>query len=126
VREATVNEKIQMALHGNRDERQLILRDTNRLVHPYVLKNPNIGLDEVAAIARMPGVSPEVLKQVGERREWVSRPEIAIALVRNPTVPVPLALRALEHVSPADLRQLAKDTKTRPAIQSAARRKVVG
>jgi len=126
VREASVNEKIQIALHGTRDERQLILRDTNRLLHPYVLKNPNLQMDEVVAMARMSAISPELLKQICERREWISRPDIAIALVRHPTVQVPLALRALEHVSPADLRQLAKDTKTRPAIQQAARRKVVG
>jgi hypothetical protein len=126
LRDASVAEKIQIALHGSRDERQLILRDTNRLLHPYLLKNPNLQMEEVAAMARMSAVSPEVLKLIVDRREWVSRPDIAIALVRNPTVPVPLALRALEHVSPADLRQLAKDSKTRPAIQQAARRKVVG
>ncbi len=126
VREASVNEKIQIALHGSRDERQLILRDTNRQLHPYVLKNPNIQMDEIVAMARMSAISPELLKQIAERRELIARPDIAIALVRNPTVPVPVALKALEHVSPADLRQLAKDSKTRPAIQQAARRKVVG
>jgi hypothetical protein len=126
IREASVPEKINIALHGNRDERQLILRDTNRLLHPYVLKNPNLQLDEVAAMARMATISPELLKQIADRREWIARPDIAISLVRNPTVPVPIALKALEHVSPADLRQLAKDTRTRPAIQQAARRKVVG
>ncbi len=126
IRDATVPEKIQIALHGTRDERQLILRDTNRLVHAYLLKNPNLQLDEVVAMARMSTVSTDLLKQICDRREWISRPEIALALVRNPVVPVPMALRALEHVTPADLRQLAKDTKTRPAIQSAARRKVVG
>jgi hypothetical protein len=126
LREASVPEKINIALHGSRDERGLILRDTNRLLHPYVLKNPNLQMDEVVAMARMAAISPELLKQIADRREWIARPDIAIALVRNPTVPVLTALKALEHVSPADLRQLAKDTRTRPAIQQAARRKVVG
>jgi hypothetical protein len=126
IRDASVAEKIQIALHGSRDERALILRDTNRLLHPYVLKNPNLQMDEVVAIARMSAMSPESLKLIADRREWIARPDVAIALVRNPTVPVPVALKALEHVSPADLRQLAKDTRTRPAIQQAARRKVVG
>ena len=112
--------------HGSRDERAMILRDTNRLLHPYVLKNPNLQIDEVVAMARMSAISPELLKQIAERREWMARPDIAIALVRNPTVPVTVALKALDHVSVSDLRQLAKDTKTRPAIQAAARKKVVG
>ena len=126
LREASVADKIQIALHGTRDERALIMRDTNRLLHPYVLKNPNLQLDEVAQIARMSAINPDLLKLIVERREWVGRPEIAIGIVRNPTVPIPVALKALEFVSPTDLRQLAKDTKTRPPIQAAARRKVVG
>jgi hypothetical protein len=126
IREATVPEKINIALHGSRDERAVILRDTNRLLHPYVLKNPNLQIDEVVAMARMSAISPELLKQIAERRDWMARPDIALALVRNPTVPVPVALKALDHVSPGDLRQLAKDSKTRPAIQQAARKKVVG
>lgn len=122
---ATVSEKIQIALHGSKDERGMVLRDINKTVHPYVLRNPNLGLDEVVAMAKMATVSPELLKQIAERREWVTRPEIAIALVRNPKMPAPLAIRLLDHVSPSDLRQLAKDTRTRPPIQQAARKKVL-
>src|SRR5262249_7992808 len=33
-------EKIQLALHGSRDDRAQILRDKNRTLHPFVLKNP--------------------------------------------------------------------------------------
>lgn len=122
---ATTAQKIQMALHGNKDERAAILRDLNKTLHPYVLRNPGLQLDEVLAIAKMTTVSPELLKAIVERLEWSQRPEIAIALVRNPKVPVPLALRLLDHVSPTDLRQLAKDTRTRLPIQQAARRKVL-
>ncbi|MBI4509475.1 MAG: hypothetical protein HY698_07545, partial [Deltaproteobacteria bacterium] len=67
----------------------------------------------------------QVLKQIAERREWAQRPEIAIALVRNPKTPAPLAVRLLDHVSPAELRHLAKDPGTRPPIQHAARKKVL-
>lgn len=56
----------------------------------------------------------------------MQRPEIAIALVRNPKVPPPLAIRLLDHVSAAELRQLAKDSRTREPVQRAARKKVMG
>jgi hypothetical protein len=117
--------KIQLALHGNKDERGRILRDPNRMLHPYVLKNPNLGIDEVLSMAKMTTVSPDALAQIAERPEWAQRPEIALALVRNPKVPTPLACRLVEFVTPADLRQLAKDTKTRPQVQQAARKKVL-
>jgi hypothetical protein len=121
----SITDKIHKALHGNRDERSEILRDINKTLHPYVLKNPNLQLDEIQAIAKNTQVSPELLKGIFDRPEWSRRPEIALALIRNPKFPVPQALRLLDFVSPADLRQLAKDSRTREPIQRAARKKVV-
>jgi hypothetical protein len=119
-------QKIHIALHGNRDERATILRDINKQLHPYVLRNPGLQLDEIAAIAKMSTVSPDLLKQICDRREWSQRPEVAIALVRNPKVPVPIAVRLVEYVAPADLRQLAKDSRVRDPISRAARKKLLG
>lgn len=123
---AETNEKITAALRGNRDERAAILRDTNPALHGHVLRNPGLQLDEIAAIAKMRTVTPELLKQIADKREWAQRPEIAIALVRNPKTPVNIAIRLLDHVGPAELRQLAKDQHTRTPIQHAARKKVLG
>ncbi len=118
-------DRIQLALRGDRDDRAAILRDRNRMLHVYVLRNPALSLEEVSAIARMTTVSVDTLKQIAERREWGHRPEIAISLVRNPTVPVPVALDLLDHVSPAELRNLAKDGRTREPIQRAARKRLL-
>lgn len=118
--------RISLALRGARDERTAILRDNVPQLHGYVLRNPGLQLDEVTAIAKMRTVTPQLLQQIADRREWAQRPEIAIALVRNPKTPVGVAVRLLEHVTAADLRQLAKDTNTRTPIQHAARRKVIG
>jgi len=123
---ASTNEKIQQALHGDRDARFAVMRDRNRNLHAYLLRNPGITLDEIAAMARMATTSVDALRQIAERREWGHRPEIAIALLRNPGVPPPLAIPLLEFVSPVDLKQLAKDTRTRDPIQRAARKKLLG
>lgn len=117
--------RIHAALYGNRDERWKIIRDANKMMHPHVLRNPGLGLDEVLAIAKMSTLAPDLLGSIAERREW-QRPDIAIALVRNPKTPTAAAIRLLEFVSAADLRQLAKDSHTRPAVQQAARKKVLG
>ena len=117
--------KIQRALTGDRDARMATLRDPNRAVHVHVLRNPGLTLDEVAAMARMTTVAVEVLTQLAQRREWGHRPEIAIALVRNPTVPVPIAVELVSHVSEADAKLLAKDGRTREPIARAARKRVL-
>lgn len=122
---ASMLEKIQRALKGDREARFAVLRDPNRAIHPHVLRNPGLMLEEIAAIARMTSVSVDMLKQIASRREWGHRPEIAIALVRNPTVPVPTAIELLPHVSAADLAMLAKDTRTREPVQRAARKRLL-
>jgi hypothetical protein len=126
LRSATAHEKMQIALHGNKDERGLIIRDPNaKLLHQYVLKNPKLQLDEVATIAALRTVSAEVLKYIAGRREWAQRPEIAAALVRNPKTPVPLAVRLVPFLSVTDLRQLAKAPSTRAPILREVRKKVL-
>ncbi|MCC6996822.1 MAG: hypothetical protein IT370_19580 [Deltaproteobacteria bacterium] len=123
---ANNTKKMHLAMHGSKDERAAILRDLNKQLHPLVLRNPNLQLDEVVAMAKMTTVSPEVLKGIADRREWSQRPEIALALVRNPKTPTLIAVKLLAWVSNAELRQLAKDTRTRPQVQQAARKKLLG
>ncbi len=118
-------DRISLALRGDRDQLMEILRGRNRTLHVYVLRNPALTLDEICAIARMPTVSPDVLVQIAERREWGQRPEVAMSLVRNPTTPVPVAIKLLDHVSLTELRLLAKDARTREPIQRAARKKLL-
>jgi len=125
VRAATTAEKIQMALHGGKDERALILRDINRSLHRYVLQNPHLGVDEVLAIAKMPTVSPELLVAVSERKDWAQRQDIATALVRNPKTPPPVAARLLDYVGTAELRRLVKDPGTRTPVRQAASKKLL-
>ena len=117
--------KIQRALNSDRDARFAVLRDPNRSVHVHVLRNPGLALDEVQAIARMTTVSVELLTQLAQKREWGHRPEVAIALVRNPTLPVPVAIELIAHVGEVDLKMLAKDNRTREPIQRAARKRLL-
>jgi hypothetical protein len=118
-------DRIQLALRGDRDQRLEILRGRNRTLHQYVLRNPGLTVDEIAVIARMPTVAPEVLTQIAERREWGHRPDVALSLIRNVATPVPVAVRLLDHVADHDLRQLAKDARTREPVQRAARKKLL-
>lgn len=117
--------KIQMAVHGNRDQRNAILRDTNRTLHPYVLKNPQISIEDILAIVKNAQSSPELLKQVADRREWFQRPQVALALARNPKTPPEVAVRALDYTPIDAVRQMAKGNGVLPHVAQAARKKVI-
>lgn len=120
-----IAEQLQRALYGGRDDRAAVMREGNAAMQTQLLRNPGLQLDEVASIARMRTVTVELLKIISEKREWASRPEIALALVRNPKTPIAIAVRLLDHISRDDLRQIAKDHNTRAPIQNAARKKVL-
>lgn len=123
LKKMTVNEKMQMALTGTRDERAALFRDTNKSLHIFVLKNPRIGLDEIQSAAKSPNVSPDALKMIAEHREWGSNAQVAASLVRNPKTPMPLAMRALEKVPMSDLKAIAKGG-ARDQLVQAARKKL--
>ncbi|MDP1824169.1 MAG: hypothetical protein Q8L48_13030 [Archangium sp.] len=125
LKKMTVNEKMQLALTGGRDERAALFRDTNKSLHIFVLKNPRIGLDEIQAAAKSPMVSPDALKMIAEHREWGGNPTVAASLVRNPKTPMPLAMRMLEKVPMSDLKQIAKGG-ARDQLVNAARKKLAG
>ena len=119
-------QKIQLALHGDKNQRMAILREQNKQLQSYVLRNPGLQVDELVFLAKQATTSAELLAQIAARREWAERPEIAIALVRNPKTPVPLAIKMLDHISASELRNIAKQQSVRDAIQRAARKKLLG
>lgn len=118
-------EKVQLALHGSRDDRAAIVRDQNKQLHPFVLRSASVTPEEIAGWAANPQMSPEFLKQIAERKEWLSRPAIAVALAKNPKAPAEIAVRAVEYVPVEMLRQLAKGVGALPHVVQAARRKVL-
>ena len=120
----SVNEKRQAALHGRREVRLLLIKDVNKAVHPFVVKNPAITVDEIEAIAKMPLVNPDALRMIAANREWTRSAGVCRALVRNPQTPVPEALMLLDKHPIGDVRMLAKSANVKTAIQAAARKKV--
>lgn len=118
--------KIHLAMFGTRDDRAAILRDQNRALHPYVLKSPHVTVDEITGWAKNPQMTADFLKQIADRKEWLSRPLIALALARNPKTPTDVAVRALDFVGLEAVRQIAKNQTAPPGVVQAARKKIVG
>jgi hypothetical protein len=122
----TQAQKIHMAMHGSRDERNAILRDQNRALHPFVLKNPQLNADDVLEICKNALTSPALLKLISERKDWVQRGPIAVGLARNPKTPPSVAVQVLAYVPMDALRIMAKGSGVLPHVAQAARKKVIG
>ena len=121
----TLPERIKLAQTAPREVRMKLLRDPNKQLHAFVLKNPRITLEEVQFAARQPALAPDALKLIAEHSEWSNNLVIATNLVRNPRTPLPLALKLLPRLSSSDLRSIAKGN-ARPPLVQAARKLVTG
>jgi len=124
IREMSSNEKMQLALHGDRNARLLLLKDVNKNVQTFLLQNPRITIDEIRYIAGYRQANPDVLVAIGAHREWGQSQGVLAALVRNPKTPSPTAVKLLDKIAPAELRRLAKSGEVPRAVQAAARKKV--
>lgn len=124
VQAMSVAEKRQAAMKGNKDLRLILIKDTNKTIHPFVMQNPAISLDEVETISRMTAVHPDVLHSIA--RNWAKNANIVRNLVKNPKTPMPDALQLVEKLAATDLRAIAKGGSVRMAILQAARKRVTG
>ncbi|MBI2391203.1 MAG: hypothetical protein HYV09_16555 [Deltaproteobacteria bacterium] len=126
IREASPAELVKIALHGTREERTLLMRGSDARLQSFVLTNPGLPPEEVAVYAAMETLRAAHLEEIAARSEWAEDPRVAAALVRNPRTPLPLAMALLCHVSPTELRRIAKDARTRTAVQHAAKKRLLG
>lgn len=124
IRAMNTREKMQLARHGGRAERAVLMKDKNKTLHTFVIQNRGLTLDEVRYYAGYRQANPETLKMIAENRTWLQNPSIAAALVRNPKTPSSIAVRLLDRLPKAEVARLAKGGVSRP-VQEAARRKVL-
>jgi hypothetical protein len=120
----TVAQRVVAAMKGTREERSILIRDSNKLVNAAVLSSPKLSESEVEAIAKMTSVSEEVLRIIGRTRAWMKNYTIAAALARNAKTPVALSMNLLSRLNDKDLRAITTDRNVPDVIRTSARRKL--
>jgi hypothetical protein len=118
----TVSEKVQLAYKGGKTERMILVRDRNRLICTAVMRNPRMNESEIEQVAGMRGISDEVLRLIGQRRDWMSKYNIALVLARNPKAPVGVVLPIINRLTLRDLKNLKDDRNVSEVVRTAARK----
>ena len=121
----SVGEKVQLALHGNRDARALLMRERAGVVQSSLVRNPKITLDEIQALARAPVLAPDAAETLAQHPTYGLSPPVALALVRNPRTPLPIATAMVARLGPAELRAVAKGLGVRMQVAAAARKRLL-
>ena len=124
VMKLSTNQKIMLAIKGGKEERTLLIRESNRLIQVNVLRNGRITEGEVAYIANMRTVNEEVLRIISNSREWMKKYPITKSLVMNPRTPLPVAMTHFKRLFESDMKLLMKDRNVAELLRREAKRLV--
>ncbi len=115
-------QKAILAMKGGREERLILVRDSNRSVALGVLRNGRITELEIESIARMRNVVDEVLRQIGRSREWTKNYGVLSALVNNPRTPPGVTTNFISRLTNHDLKLVMKNRDAPELIRRMAKR----
>jgi hypothetical protein len=115
-------QKAILAMKGGREERQILIRDSNKIVALSVLKNGRLTEAEIESIASMRNVSDEVLRVVGINREWAKNYIVMANLVRNPRTPPGISTNFVPRLTNKDLKKISSDRNVPEIIRKATKR----
>jgi hypothetical protein len=104
-----IKDRVKLAMKGDREARNILIRDSNRIVARAVLQNPRITEQEVEKAASMRTVPDEILRQIATSRTWARNYTIAHNLARNPRTPVANVMTILVRLQLRDLQALSKN-----------------
>lgn len=104
-----IKDRVKLAMKGDRETRNILIRDPNKIVSQAVLANPRITEQEVEKISAMRTVPDEVLRQIGNNRAWARSYSIVHNLVRNPRTPLGTAMNILPRIQTKDLQFISNN-----------------
>ncbi len=118
----SVGKRIRRAQLGTREERMLLVRDSNRIVATAAVKSPGMQESEVVLISRNRNLSDDVLRVIATTPEWLKSYAVKRNLVENPKTPIMIATRLVEQLREADLRKVSKSKNVTGPVKEAALR----
>jgi hypothetical protein len=117
-----VLDRMKLAMKGTREQRSVLVRDSNKLVSAAVLSSPKLNEAEVEAFTKMGNVSEDVLRIIGQNRTWVKNYGIALGLCKHPKTPPALSMHLVHRLHEKDLKMLSIDRNAKEGLRLLARK----
>lgn len=117
-----VKDRVKLGMKGDREARNILIRDPNRLVSSAVVNNPRISEKEVEMIASMRSISEEILRQIASNRQWARSYTIMHSLAKNPRTPIANSISIMSRLQLRDLVALSKNRNVSDAVRRQAER----
>ena len=118
----TPGQKVALASKGNKEVRNILIRDRNKSVATAALKNPRITEREIIAAANNRSISEEVIRLIAAEKEYLSVYAVKIALVNNPKTPLGTSMRLLPFLRKHDIKHVSNSRGIPGALVNQAKR----
>jgi hypothetical protein len=120
----TVSEKISLAYSGGKEERRILIGDSNRLVGLAVLKARGLTVNEIESFCSMRHLDDEIFRKIALNRDWMRQPLIITAMVKNPKVPIAISLPLVKHLPLRELKSIVRDPNLPEGLRITARKRL--
>ncbi|MBI5341761.1 MAG: hypothetical protein HZB63_00265 [Deltaproteobacteria bacterium] len=117
-----VPKKVELAIKGNKEVRQILSRDPNKMVARAVFGSPRLSSSDIMEYVHSPLTNEDLLREIGLHKEWTNNPLVLKAIVSNPRTPVPVAMRHLPRLTISDLNLLTKNRNVHALVRREAKR----
>jgi len=124
IRKMKVLDKMRLALVGNIEARQLLVKSSNKLIQECVLRNPRMTVEEVIRVAKDKTMREELIRLVTLNKEWIKNYQVVYQLCWNPKTPIVAAMKYLARLNVKDLVQISK-SKQVPGMLAVQAKKMV-
>ena len=116
----TMGKKIALAMKGNKETRDIMIKQPELIIKKAVLANPKITEEEVISLTLERTVDSDILREISLNREWVKNYRVKVNMVNNPKTPLGIAMGYLTSLLIGDLERLSKSKNVAAAIRTAA------
>lgn len=109
VSQMNLAQKIRLATVGNREAVNMLVKESNRLVHMAAIKSPRLQFADIRKLSSNKSIADGVIRYIANNREWTQHYEIKLNLVNNPKTPLADAMSMVTHLRTNDLRMLMRN-----------------
>ena len=120
----SVLDRMKLAMKGTREQRAVLVRDSNKLVSAAVLSSPKVNEAEIEAFTKMGNCSEDVMRIIGQNRAWTKNYGIILGLCKHPKTPPAIAMSFVQRLNEKDLKGLATDRNAKEGLRLLAKKMI--
>jgi len=117
----TIPQKIRLAMLGNREARNILIQDRNKVISMAVLRSPKLSENDALSYAQQRNLPQDVFAALGKSKRWTKYYPVKLALANNPKTPLHISMRFMEYLAERDLKALSRNKNVSSVLTHSAR-----